>query len=339
MLEAEAISWKQVKPTLVFLVERDSPSVDPNAAAAYEAFSRGIDQRLDVRCLNNSRDLAESIAEAVGGIESVLRPVSGPSRQTPRSERDAQSPRPTATGWWATDCFESATSCTSTWRSCLLRPPPCTTARPPFRWRASVFAENLGFQLAAGSLASLRCRNMCHSPTRGREPSASRIRDRAKPQASGSQVKPTLVFLVERDSPSVDPNAAAACVLARYRQRLDVRCLNNSRDLAESIAEAVGGIESVLRPVSGPSRQTPRSEPKVRGYRCFFLGPVPQSRHKCMTVLAFCFRTPGGFLSPVFRRRRHPHLRSDTPEAQVHERLPGIRPGQPILDPPCHLRR
>ena len=92
MLEAEAISWKQVKPTLVFLVERDSPSVDPNAAAAYEAFSRGIDQRLDVRCLNNSRDLAESIAEAVGGIESVLGPVGGPGRQPPRSERDTQTP-------------------------------------------------------------------------------------------------------------------------------------------------------------------------------------------------------------------------------------------------------
>ena len=92
MLEAEAISWKQVKPTLVFLVERDSPSVDPSAAAAYEAFSRGIDQSLDVRRLNNGRDLAESIDEAVSGIESVLSPVSGPSRQTPQPGHDTQTP-------------------------------------------------------------------------------------------------------------------------------------------------------------------------------------------------------------------------------------------------------
>ena len=68
------------------------PSVDPGAAAAYEAFSRAIDQRLDVRRLNNSRDLAESIAEAVSGIESVLAPVGGPSPQTPRIERDRQAP-------------------------------------------------------------------------------------------------------------------------------------------------------------------------------------------------------------------------------------------------------
>jgi thymidylate kinase len=71
MLDAEAASWKQVEPTLVFLIQRESPSVDEHLAKAYNAFATS-EQRISVLHLNNSRDLSESVREAVNAIETTL---------------------------------------------------------------------------------------------------------------------------------------------------------------------------------------------------------------------------------------------------------------------------
>ncbi|MCY4108189.1 MAG: putative DNA base hypermodification protein [Chloroflexi bacterium] len=93
MLETEAVSWRQIRPALLFLVERDSPSVDPDTTAAYEAFSRDVETSRDVRRLNNSGELADAVAEAVDGIETVLGPMGKPYRRLPENERDVQTQR------------------------------------------------------------------------------------------------------------------------------------------------------------------------------------------------------------------------------------------------------
>lgn len=67
MLDVETASWGDIVPKIVFLVQRDSPSVDRTLVKTYETLA-AAEHRSTVLYLDNNRDILLSVQDAVEAI-------------------------------------------------------------------------------------------------------------------------------------------------------------------------------------------------------------------------------------------------------------------------------